>query len=66
MIMPRTACKLRVLGRIEHIVLGVSASLGLIDEAARLGADVVLVHHGWFWKGESPRLLVSRGVESDI
>lgn len=51
---------------VEHIVLGVSASLGLIDEAARLGADVVLVHHGWFWKGNHHELLVSRGVESDI
>ena len=36
---------------VEHIVLGVSASLGLIDEAARRGADVVLVHHGWFLEG---------------
>ena len=46
---------------VEHIVLGVSASLGLIDEAARLGADVVLVHHGWFWKGESPRIAGVKG-----
>ena len=51
---------------VKHIVLGVSASLGLIDEAARRGADVVLVHHGWFWKGESPRIAVLRVVESDI
>lgn len=46
---------------VEHIVLGVSASLGLIDEAARRGADVVLVHHGWFWKGESPRIAGVKG-----
>ena len=47
-------------------MLGVSASLGLIDEAARRGADVVLVHHGWFWKGESPRIAGVKVVESDI
>lgn len=46
---------------VKHIVLGVSASLGLIDEAARRGADVVLVHHGWFWKGESPRIAGVKG-----
>lgn len=51
---------------VEHIVLGVSASLGLIDEAARRGADVVLVHHGWFGRVNHHELLVSRGVESDI
>ncbi|XPE61373.1 Nif3-like dinuclear metal center hexameric protein [Shigella flexneri] len=27
---------------------------GFADEAVRLGADAVIVHHGYFWKGESP------------
>ena len=50
---------------VKHIVLGVSASLGLIDEAARRGADVVLVHHG-FGRVSHHELLVLRVVESDI
>ena len=49
---------------VKHIVLGVSASLGLIDEAARRGADVVLVHHGG--RVSHHELLVLRVVESDI
>lgn len=54
---------LQVEGRqeVSRIVLGVSASLGLIEAAARRGADAVLVHHGWFWKGESPRICGTRG-----
>ena len=51
---------------VEHIVLGVSASLGLIDEAARRGADVVLYTTVGFGRGNHHELLVSRGVESDI
>ena len=38
--------------RIERIVCGVTASQALLDEAVRLDADAVLVHHGYFWKGE--------------
>ena len=37
---------------IHRIVLGVSASQALIDHACSMGADCILVHHGWFWKGE--------------
>ncbi len=39
---------------ITHIVTGVTASLALLEAAADLGADAVLVHHGWFWKSDSP------------
>jgi len=39
---------------ISSIVSGVTASQRLIDEAVALGADLVLVHHGYFWKGENP------------
>ena len=28
------------------------ASQALIDHACSMGADCILVHHGWFWKGE--------------
>lgn len=49
---------LQVEGRdeIRHIVCGVTASLALIDAAIERGADTLLVHHGWFWKGEDGRL----------
>jgi dinuclear metal center YbgI/SA1388 family protein len=47
---------LQVEGRSEVrlLVTGVTASLALIEEAVRLKADAILVHHGFFWKGESP------------
>lgn len=38
---------------IELIVTGVTASQDLIDRAIELGADAIIVHHGYFWKGES-------------
>ena len=49
---------LQVQGRshIEHIVTGVTASLALIDKACELGADAILVHHGWFWRNEDPTI----------
>ncbi len=49
---------LQVEGRTEvgRMVCGVSASQALLDEAVRLGADAVLVHHGWFWRGEDLRV----------
>lgn len=45
---------LQVEGRedVGCIVGGVTASQALIDRAINLGADMVLVHHGYFWKGE--------------
>jgi dinuclear metal center YbgI/SA1388 family protein len=39
--------------QIEKIVTGVTASQALIDAAIKAKADVLLVHHGYFWKGES-------------
>ncbi|MEM6160007.1 type 2 GTP cyclohydrolase I [Erwinia sp. P6884] len=46
---------LQVEGRpeIEKIVTGVTACQALLDEAVRLNADAVLVHHGYFWKSEA-------------
>ena len=38
--------------RIKGVVTGVTASLALIDAAIETGADAILVHHGWFWRGE--------------
>lgn len=47
---------LQVEGRpqVSRIVSGVTASQALIDAAIEAEADVLLVHHGYFWKGESP------------
>ncbi len=39
---------------IKSIVSGVTASLELVTAAVETGADVLLVHHGYFWKGEDP------------
>ncbi len=39
-------------GEVRRIVAGVSACQALLDEALARDADAVLVHHGWFWKGE--------------
>ncbi|MGE7992092.1 Nif3-like dinuclear metal center hexameric protein [Pseudomonas sp. NPDC089554] len=47
---------LQVEGRpqVSRIVTGVTASQALLDAAVEAEADLVLVHHGYFWKGESP------------
>lgn len=47
---------LQVEGRdeVRKIVTGVTASQALLDEAVRLQADAVMVHHGYFWKNEAP------------
>ncbi|WP_440053690.1 Nif3-like dinuclear metal center hexameric protein [Pseudoalteromonas sp. T1lg65] len=37
---------------IKKIVTGVTASQALIDAAVEKQADAILVHHGYFWKGE--------------
>ena len=42
---------------VRTIVSGVTASAALLRAAAALRADAVLVHHGWFWRGEDPRLV---------
>lgn len=39
---------------IQKIVSGVTASQALIDAAMAANADALFVHHGYFWKGESP------------
>ena len=42
---------------VRTLVSGVTASAALLRAAAALRADAVLVHHGWFWRGEDPRLV---------
>jgi dinuclear metal center YbgI/SA1388 family protein len=50
---------LQVEGRAEIrlVVCGVSASQALLDAAVALDADAILVHHGWFWRGEDGRVV---------
>ena len=46
---------LQVEGRreINKIVTGVTASYALLEAALQANADAVLVHHGYFWRGEA-------------
>jgi dinuclear metal center YbgI/SA1388 family protein len=39
-------------GEVRRLVSGVTASMALIEAACEAGADALLVHHGYFWKGE--------------
>lgn len=50
---------LQVEGRsaIKTLVTGVTASLALIEAAADFRADALLVHHGYFWRGEDARVI---------
>jgi len=49
---------LQVEGRatVNVLVTGVTASLELIEQAIAAGADAMLVHHGYFWRGEDARI----------
>lgn len=46
---------LQVEGRpqVRRIVSGVTASQALIEAAIEADADAILVHHGYFWRGEA-------------
>jgi len=39
---------------INHICTAVTASQDVINKAVTLQADALLVHHGYFWRGEDP------------
>ncbi|MDP4528414.1 Nif3-like dinuclear metal center hexameric protein [Alkalimonas delamerensis] len=43
--------------QICKVVTGVTASQALIDAAIAAQADAILVHHGYFWKGEAPAVV---------
>lgn len=53
---------LQVEGRavVRSVVTGVTASLALLEAARDCGADTVLVHHGYFWRGEDARVTGTR------
>ena len=46
---------------VENIVCGVTASRALIEAAIEQGADTLIVHHGYFWKGESQPITGYKG-----
>ncbi len=46
---------------VRKLVSGVSACLALIEAALEEGADAILVHHGYFWKGEPQPLVGIKG-----
>lgn len=50
---------LQVEGRreIKRIISGVTASMALLEAACVAEADVVLVHHGYFWRNEDERVI---------
>jgi len=41
---------------VTKVITGVTASQALIDAAVEQQADAILVHHGYFWKNESPAI----------
>lgn len=57
---------------VKRLVTGVTASLDLIEAALTWNADALLVHHGWFWKGEEARITgvryrrISRLIENGM
>lgn len=53
---------LQVEGRsqIKKIVAAVTASQDVLEQAVARGADAILVHHGYFWKGESATITGAR------
>lgn len=46
---------------VKRIVTGVTASQALIEKAIELNADALLVHHGFFWKGETEAIRGMKG-----
>ena len=56
----------QVLGseEVSKLVCGVSSSVRLFDRARELGAQLVLVHHGLFWRNEP--LLVDRRLRARL
>ena len=42
--------------QIKKVVTGVTACQKLLDAAIAVNADAILVHHGYFWKGEASEI----------
>ena len=50
---------LQIEGRheVRKIVTGVTASMALLEAAHEANADLILVHHGYFWRNEDARIV---------
>ncbi len=50
---------LQVEGRpeVRKIITGVTASMALLEAAKEANADLILVHHGYFWRNEDVRVV---------
>jgi dinuclear metal center YbgI/SA1388 family protein len=50
---------LQVEGKTEvrKVITGVTASMALLEAAKQANADLILVHHGYFWHNEDPRVV---------
>ncbi|ALF58979.1 Nif3-like dinuclear metal center hexameric protein [Psychrobacter urativorans] len=46
---------------IQRIVTGVTACEALIDAAIAINANAIMVHHGYFWKGEPEPIVGIKG-----
>ncbi len=46
---------------VKKIITGVTACQALLDYAVSQNADAIIVHHGYFWKNEDPRLIGMKG-----
>jgi len=42
---------------VNTLVTGVTASMALLEAAQNAGADIIMVHHGYFWRNEDPRII---------
>jgi len=57
---------------IKRLISGVTACQALIEQAIEKQADAILVHHGYFWKGENEAIVgikrkrIHRLLEHDI
>ncbi len=47
--------------QVQKVITGVTASQALIDQAVSWDADLLLVHHGYFWRGEAQPLTGYKG-----
>lgn len=47
--------------QVRKIMSGVTACQALIEQAVEWGADLLLVHHGFFWKGEAAPIRGMKG-----
>jgi dinuclear metal center YbgI/SA1388 family protein len=42
---------------VARLITGVTASQALLDAAVDMNADAVMVHHGYFWRGENAQIV---------